>query len=79
MIMGQERTDTVKASNCKVGGNLVFSTEQGEDSDGNPETKDVLTPIDASSWFKYIYKSAITEDQAVADGCSLLTSKPTVQ
>ena len=84
MIMGQEHTDTVKASNCKVGGNLIFAVKKDYEYDMSIDQEveiitDILTPIDASSWFKYIYKSAITEDQAVADGCSLLTAKPTVQ
>jgi hypothetical protein len=77
-IMGMNRTEATKASSCKIGGNMIFSPEPGEDSDGNPETKDVLTPINASSYYKYIYTSAITEDQATEDGCEALATKPAV-
>ena len=82
-IMGMGRTEATKASNCKIGGNMVFSetVEEVEDPEGGePQVTvtNINTPIDASSYFKYIYTSAITEDQATEDGCEALATKPAV-
>ena len=83
MIMGTDRKDTAKASNCKVGGNMVFAvhTDTETDPDTMEETEivtNILTPIDASNYFKYIYKTSITADQATEDGCEALATKPAV-
>ena len=83
MIMGTDRKDTAKASNCKVGGNMVFEvhTDTETDPDTMEETEivtNILTPIDASNYFKYIYKTSITADQATEDGCEALATKPAV-
>jgi len=78
MIMGSVRSDTVKAINCKVGGNMILSTETITEEDANggdavEVVKDVLTPLTIDNWFNYIYGDPV--DEAVAkdvDGCSLL-------
>ena len=78
MIMGSVRSDTVKAINCKVGGNMIFDTRETtkDDPDGGDPievTEDVLTPLTATNWFEYIYGDPVTEDVATTvDGCSLL-------
>ena len=82
-IMGMGRAEATKASNCKIGGNMVFAEnkETVDDPDGGEPIEEVIninTPIDASSYFKYIYTSAITEDQATEDGCEALATKPAV-
>ena len=77
MIMGSVRTDTVKAINCKVGGNMIFDTRETtkDDPDGGDRievTEDVLTPLTDTNWFKYIYGDPVTKAVATGDGCSLL-------
>ena len=82
MIMGMERTDKVKATNCQVGGKLVTSLsepvvdeESGESSGGGEELPGNIT---TSNWYKHIYATEVTEAVATSDGCSLLESKPAV-
>jgi hypothetical protein len=82
-IMGMGRTEATKASKCKIGGNMVFAEHKDtvDDPDGGEpieEVTNINTPIDASSYYKYIYTSAITEDQATEDGCEALATKPAV-
>ena len=79
-IKGTADATALLPTNCSAGGNFVFSTEDGVDSDGNPETVDVLTPITTENWFNYIYAGGvypITGDNTYG-GCSLLATKPTV-
>ena len=85
MIMGIARTEATKASNCKIGGNMVFAEnkETVDDPDGGDPIESVTninTPIDASNYFKYIYNTSITADQATEDGCGWLSEseKPAV-
>ena len=79
LILGHSRTDTIKATNCKIGGNLIFATDTGVDASGEEETVDVKTPITADNFFEHIYTGAITADVASADGCSALATKPSVE
>ena len=79
LILGHSRTDTIKATNCKIGGNLIFATDTGVDASGEEETVDVKTPITADNFFEHIYTGAITADVASADGCSFLATKPSVE
>ena len=79
LILGHSRTDTIKATNCKIGGNLIFATDTGVDASGEEETVDVKTPITADNFFEHIYTGAITADVASADGCSALETKPSVE
>ena len=79
-IKGTNNVTALVATNCSAGGNLVLSTEDGVDSDGNPETVDVITPITTENWFNYIYAGGvypITDDNTYG-GCSLLETKPVV-
>jgi hypothetical protein len=80
MVAGVERTDTVIASNCQVGGKLVLAREQGEEDAGGDTGDYIETPgvLNADNWFKHIYSEAVTEGEATNDGCSLLTEKPAV-
>jgi len=77
MFVGVARTaDTYVVTNSQAGGNLIFAQEEGTDDDGNPTVTETLTPLTEENWFNYIYNTAVTEDVATADGCSLLTAKP---
>ncbi|MBP3550315.1 MAG: hypothetical protein J6J57_01560, partial [Alistipes sp.] len=80
MIMGQARADATKAANCKIGGNLIFSQDeiQSEIPSQPSDITEILTPLSADNWFNYIYKGAVTEEVATADGCELLPNKPAV-
>ena len=73
-ILGADRSENIIVKNAQLGGNFIFSTETGTDAAGNDETWDVKTPIDLTM----IYKTAITVEQAEADGCSIITEKPAV-
>ncbi|MBR2860112.1 MAG: hypothetical protein IKB90_08545 [Alistipes sp.] len=78
MVEGKAYAEASKATNCKIGGSLIFATQESVDTDGNEEVLDVVTTLDASNWFEHIYTAAITEEVATGDGCSLLTEKPAV-
>ena len=73
-IVGADRSEKITIKNAQLGGNFIFSTETGTDAAGNDEVWDVKTPIDLTM----IYKTAITVEQAEADGCSIITEKPAV-
>ena len=89
-IAGVERTDTVIASNCQVGGTLasvvvIPGEPEHEDPNsgvtvpGTPDTYEkVSNPIDATNWFKHIYSAEVAEEVATADGCSLIESAPAI-
>ena len=75
MIMGVNRTDNIKATNCQVGGKLVTSLsepvvdeESGTESGGGEELPGNIT---SSNWYKHIYATEVTETVATNDGCSL--------
>ena len=83
LAFGNFRTATRFVENVQFGGNMVFAvdTTEIEDTDSGTVEKtetDILTPIDASNYFKYIYKTPITADQATEDGCEPLATKPAV-
>ena len=71
-ITGVDRSNTVVASNCQIGGTVC--TKEGETG---PEDEPVWGPIKealkANTFYRYIYGSAITADQASADGCSYIS------
>ena len=73
-IVGADRSEKITIKNAQLGGNFIFSTETGTDAAGNDETVEIKTPIDLTM----IYKTAITVEQAEADGCSIITVKPAV-
>ena len=70
-IMPAERTSTLKATNCQIGGNTVEIDEADE--------SEKLSPITTDNYFNYIYSSSIEKETAEADGCYLLSVKPTIQ
>ena len=70
-IMAAERTSSLKATNCQVGGYTV------EIDDADESEK--LSPITAEDFFNYIYSSPIDEETAKTDGCSLLSTKPVIK
>ena len=78
MIMGIAYAAATKATNCSVGGNMIFATETGTDAGGVEETVDVKTPITADNFFEHIYTDKISQADAKAAGCSLLAEKPTL-
>ena len=74
MITGSSRSESVKATNCKIGGNIM----EWDDEDG------VFVPkaIAESEFFNYIYGSGDATDWTGAenyDGCSFLSEKPAIQ
>lgn len=73
-IFGKERSETTIANNCAVGGMLV---KEWDDSDAEPVAKG--TKLNASNYFKYLYTSEPEWENANYDGCTLLTSKPSLQ
>ena len=85
MIEGNARADATKATNCYVGGTLVFSVtkpevdeESGIESGGGEPLPGV---IDRTNYFNYIYSTAVTKAVADGDGCTadkVLTAKPDV-
>ena len=86
MVEGIARADATKASNCKVGGSLVYTigkimVDPGSVDEGIPPTyKDGDLPgeLNSSNWFECIYSTAVEKAVAEGDGCSLLTEKPAV-
>ena len=64
--------------NTQFGGNMIFATETGEDANGDIETSDVKIPITEENWINYMYRQPITQETAVGDGCSVITTKPAV-
>ena len=74
VFLGKARADALKVTNGAAGGNIIYSTATEEDANGDVVTYGVKTPIDLTM----LYATAITADVAQGDGCSLLTSKPTV-
>ena len=64
--------------NTQFGGNVIFATETGEDANGEVETYDVKIPITEENWINYMYCKPITQEIALGDGCSVITTKPSV-
>ena len=81
-IMGIASATANKATNCGIGGNMIFSEDEEKITDDSGEekitTKPVLTPITTDNYFEYIYSAAITKDAAEGDNCSCLTAKPSL-
>ena len=70
-IMAAERTSSLKATNCQVGGYTVEIDEADEN--------EKLLPITAEDYFNYIYSKPIDKETAEADGCSHLSTKPVIK
>ena len=72
MITGSSRSETVKATNCKLGGTIV-----GAYNIEDEEYKTIV--LDGSNYYKYIYGSGETTDWGDStdyDGCTFLEAKP---
>ena len=73
-IFGKERVDNTKAINCQIGGAmLTYDTEDESYHD---------KPLTADNFYNYIYCSGDTSDWAGTsnyDGCTFLSSKPSLQ
>jgi len=81
-IAGSNRESGV-VTNSSVGGKIAFAATTTEEEDANggdpiTVTNPTYTPITASNWFEYIYKTAVTEEVATGDGCEWLSEKPAV-
>ena len=80
MLAGSARTDAIKAIDCKVGGRILWRSENVSDEEtGTNILVEEPGNLDASNWFKHIYSAEVTEAVAKGDGCELLTAQPTVQ
>ena len=84
-ILGVDRSENIIVKNAQLGGNMVFAQDEKTETDADTMEEtviktDVLTPITAENYFKYIYKTPITADQATEDGCGWLSEseKPAV-
>ena len=79
LIAGVERSESVVASSCQVGGKIVIEEVTEEDpNSGVGQTKVTPGDITSSNWFKHIYSTEVAEDVATTDGCSLITSAPAI-
>ena len=68
-----------KAVNSKVGGKLIWLSEDRADEETGENTHVELPgDINADNWFKYIYSAEITKAVAEGDGCDWLPTKPSV-
>ncbi len=73
-IIGTDRSDTSKAINCAVGGKFVSSWDY---SDVYPTALgEELTP---DNYFYFIYRTTYNLEEIGHDGCTFLTTKPTLQ
>ena len=74
-IHGGVRSETAKATNCKVGGTVI-----GEYNIEDEEYK--IETLNESNFYNYIYGSGEATDWTGTDnydGCSVLTAKPSVE
>ena len=75
MFSGSARSATSLATNCKIGG--IFVGEYDEEDEAYKEYT-----LDESNFYKYMYGSGDSTDWSGTenyDGCTVLTSKPTIQ
>ena len=79
MITGTSRSETVVASNCKLGGTICTKSSMGEAEDGSGDqvVVDEVKTLDESNYYDYIY-GTITDWTSIAnyDGCTFLSAKP---
>ena len=80
MIMGTAYAEATAATNCKVGGRILWESKYIADEETGENTL-VETPGDLTSdnWFKHIYSNAVEKSDAEGAGCGLLSAQPTVQ
>ena len=66
-----------KAVNCKVGGKLIWlSEERADEETGENIHVELPGAINADNWYKHIYPAEVTEAVAKGDGCDWLSEKP---
>ena len=77
--LGTNLARVAAVRNCKVGGKLIWLSEDRADEETGENTL-IEEPgdLDASNWFKYIYSAEVTEAVAEGDGCERLATKPSV-
>lgn len=73
-IFGKERVDKTRAINCAVGGMRVTGWD---DEDMEPVAEG--NTLEEGNYFDYIYSATPTWDNNNYDGCTLLTTKPSLQ
>lgn len=73
-IFGRERSETTVAVNCAVGGMRVTGWD---DEDMEPVAEGYT--LEEGNYFDYIYSATPTWDNDNYDGCTLLTTKPSLQ
>lgn len=73
-IFGTERSTTCKAINCAVGGMRVTEWDYEDDT---PRAKG--DELSEGNYFDFIYTSQPVWDNNNYDGCTFLTTKPTLQ
>ena len=84
VLKGTANVTALIPANCEVGGKILLKVEEiedGEDANGDKNYITVETPgaLTADNWFNYVYaggNNLFTD--ATYNGCSLLTTKPTV-
>ena len=83
MIMGAPYGGQYAATNCQLGGSLIYGKEEivtGEDANGDVETSLLDAPgaMTVDNWYKHIYGTESTIETATANNCLLLNEKPAV-
>ena len=74
LIMGNNRTDAVKATNAHCGGSIAKRTDSYENSEGTMITGPVFVTLDAGNYNEYIYPTEVTADVATADKCGYISA-----
>jgi hypothetical protein len=77
MITGVERSASVVATNCEIGGTIKKWVEK-TDAEQNVTTKLETITLADENFYNYIYSSPITTEQATGDVCSSISQKPTL-
>ncbi len=82
MVIGMERTDTVKATNCSVAGTI----DKGKNGPHYDPTEDAtvdsgwysfVETLYTTTFHKYIYSEPVDASVAANDGCTCPTPEPT--
>jgi hypothetical protein len=74
LIMGNNRTDAVKATNAHCGGSIAKTNGSYENSEGTMITGPVFVTLDAGNYNEYIYPTEVTADVATADKCGYISA-----
>jgi hypothetical protein len=82
MIFGQSRSDVRKATNCSIAGSIdkgYYGDIADEFGDYKTGWTTDLLPLSATNFFKYIYATAVTKEEAEADKCSFYVAPTPAQ